>query len=351
MDAVDLDVLATCGTWLQRAHRVALVTVMRTWGSAPRPPGSMMALRDDGQIAGSVSGGCIEDDLVARVRGEGLDAIACQRIPKIVRYGVSADDAHRMGIPCGGTLQLAVEHLAAHSMVSELLQRLKARRLTRRTLDLRTGAVVLCDAHVNDELYFDDSRLVCVLGPRFRLLVIGAGQLSRYLCQMAIGLGFEVTVCDPRDEFSHAWDVADVAVLSGMPDDVLHAIHPDARTAVIALTHDPKLDDLALMDALRTPAFYVGALGSRINNLRRRERLADHFGLSQAELARLRGPAGIYIGSRNASEIALSIMAEIVAAKNGVAQRIDRDVGAVKEALAAYPNARSRADTVPATPT
>jgi xanthine dehydrogenase accessory factor len=173
-----------------------------------------------------------------------------------------------------------------------------------------------------------------VLGPRHRLLIIGAGQLSRYLCRTAAGLGFDVTVCDPREEYAEGFEAEGIALTCCMPDDAVLAMQPDERTAVVALTHDPKLDDLALMDALKTPAFYVGALGSRANDARRRERLKEHFGVTEEELARLRGPAGIYIGSRTPSEIALSILAEIVAAKNGVALSRRLAVGEAKNARA-----------------
>jgi xanthine dehydrogenase accessory factor len=333
MDAVDLDVLRRCAAWQSQGRETVLITVMRTWGSSPRPPGAMMALREDGCVAGSVSGGCIEDDLIAQVHRAGIGAIAPDGRPRIVTYGVKAEDALRFGLPCGGTLQLVIEPLGIQSRVAELVERLTARALTRRTLHLQTGAVTLDAAQVASELHFDDRQLECVLGPRFRLLVIGAGQLSRYLCQGAVGLGFDVTVCDPRQEYAEGFDLEEVTLLRRMPDDAVLEMHPDERTAVVALTHDPKLDDLALMDALRTPAFYVGALGSRVNNDKRRERLKEHFGVTDEELARLHGPAGLYIGSRTPPEIALSILVEIVAAKNGVAVPGHLAVGNAKHAL------------------
>jgi xanthine dehydrogenase accessory factor len=157
-----------------------------------------------------------------------------------------------------------------------------------------------------------------VFGPRYRLLVIGAGQLTAYLCSMALGLGFDITVCDPREEYTTSWDVPGVRVIREMPDDVVRAMGPDRSMAVIALTHDPKLDDLALMEALRSPAFYVAAIGSRSNNARRRERFLQHFDMTEDEVGRLHGPAGLYIGSKTPPEIALSILAEMIAAKNCV---------------------------------
>jgi xanthine dehydrogenase accessory factor len=150
------------------------------------------------------------------------------------------------------------------------------------------------------------------------MLVIGASQLSGYLAQTAVGLGYQVTVCDPRAEYADAWDVAGVELVTTMPDDAVVAMNLDERCAVVALTHDPKLDDLALLEALKSPAFYVGALGSRANNAKRRERLRE-FDLTEREIARLHGPIGLYIGSRTPPEIAVSILAEITAIKNGVA--------------------------------
>ncbi|WP_280155801.1 XdhC family protein [Piscinibacter sp. XHJ-5] len=337
MDAVDVDVLSRCASWLALGREAALLTVVRTWGSSPRPAGAMMAIRDDGLVAGSVSGGCIEDDLIAKVRDAGIKAVAPGGKPCLVTYGVRAEEAHRFGLPCGGTLQLALEPLGSHSRIEELVQRLERRVLTLRTLHLDSGAVDLGDASCVDELHCDEQTLRSVLGARFRLLVIGAGQLSRYLCQIAVGLGFDVTVCDPRDEYAETFDPEGVQLVRCMPDDAVQAMALDERSAVIALTHDPKLDDLALMDALETPAFYVGALGSRANNASRRERLKTHFGMTDEQLARLRGPAGLYIGSRTPPEIALSILAEIVAAKNGVAMPRLLGVGEAKDAFAARP--------------
>nr|WP_311530037.1 XdhC family protein [uncultured Ralstonia sp.] len=313
MDSVDLEVLKTSARWLEQGRRVLLVTVVKTWGSSPRPEGAMLALRDDGVVIGSVSGGCIEDDLIDRVRREGLHYTQ----PEAVKYGISAEEAHRFGLPCGGTLQLVLEPLNASSGIDALLHAVEAGQLVARTLDMATGASMLEHANVTDGLQFDEARLVTIHGPRYRMLIIGAGQLSRYLCQIAVGLDYQVTVCDPREEYSEEWSIPGVAMVRTMPDDTVMAMKLDERCAVIALTHDPKLDDLALMEALKTPAFYVGALGSRRNNANRRERLKE-FDLSDAELARLHGPVGIYIGSRTPPEIAISILAEVTAAKNGV---------------------------------
>ena len=183
-------------------------------------------------------------------------------------------------------------------------------------MTLATGRASLSPAQAADGLAFDGERLVTIHGPRYRMLVIGAGQLSRYLCQIAVGRLPGDGVRSTRG-IHGCVDVPGTRVVHTMPDDTVLDMNLDARSAVIALTHDPKLDDLALMEALKTPAFYVGALGSRRNNAARRERLRE-FDLNEAELARLHGPAGIYIGSRTPPEIAISILAEITAAKNNV---------------------------------
>jgi xanthine dehydrogenase accessory factor len=313
MDSVDLEVLKSSARWLEEGHRALLVTVVKTWGSSPRPEGAMLSVRDDGLVVGSVSGGCIEDDLIDRVRQRGIE----QTRPEAVKYGITAEEAHRFGLPCGGTIQLVLEPLTPQSGIAELCNAVEDGRLVAREVDMVTGAVRLDAALATDGVHFDGERLLTIHGPRYRMLVIGAGQLSRYLCNIAVGLDYQVTVCDPREEYTEEWNIPGTKIVRTMPDDTVIEMKLDERCAVIALTHDPKLDDLALMEALKTPAFYVGALGSRRNNQARRERLKE-FDLNEAELARLHGPVGIYIGSRTPPEIAVSILAEVTAAKNGV---------------------------------
>ena len=313
MDSVDLEVLKSSARWLEEGHRALLVTVVKTWGSSPRPEGAMLAVRDDGLVVGSVSGGCIEDDLIDRVRQKGIE----QTRPEAVKYGITAEEAHRFGLPCGGTIQLVLEPLTPQSGIADLCHAVEDGRLVAREVDMVTGAVRLDAALATDGVHFDGERLLTIHGPRYRMLVIGAGQLSRYLCNIAVGLDYQVTVCDPREEYTEELSIPGTKIVRTMPDDTVIEMKLDERCAVIALTHDPKLDDLALMEALKTPAFYVGALGSRRNNQARRERLKE-FDLNDTELARLHGPVGIYIGSRTPPEIAVSILAEVTAAKNGV---------------------------------
>jgi len=313
MDSVDLQVLKSARDWVDAGRRVVMATVIRTWGSAPRPIGALTAIRDDGMVVGSVSGGCIEDDMIDLVRKGEL----VKDKPATTRYGVTAEEAKRFGLPCGGTLELVLEPLTTASALGELLARVERHELVSRRLDMVTGHVALAPATPNDQLTFDAATLVTVHGPRWRLIIIGAGQLSSFLAQMAQGLDYQVTICDPRAEYAEGWDVPGVELKRGMPDDVVIEMNPDGHTAVVTLTHDPKLDDMALMEALKSPAFYVGAIGSHRNNEARRRRLAE-FDLSQDEIARLHGPVGLKLGAKTPPEIAIAILAEMTAVRNGV---------------------------------
>ncbi|PLC50910.1 cytochrome oxidase I [Pollutimonas subterranea] len=318
MESIDVRVLRTLRDWRADGHRALLATVIRTWGSSPRPVGAMMALREDGRAVGSVSGGCIEDDLIFRhTRAHGAQGIP-HGLPQVVRYGVSADEAHQFGLPCGGTLELLLEFDPPHDSLAELVQRLETGELVRRTVSRLDGSVTLDHADEPEHLQFDDSRLTSIFGPEYRMLLIGAGMLTEYLSTMALFSGFSVTVCDPRVEYMDAWSLPGVKKLVEMPDDAVVAFRPDQRSCIIALSHDPKLDDLALLEALHSPAFYVGAIGSRRNSQSRRARMIEHFNETEASLERLRGPVGIHINSKTPAEIAVSVMAEILAVKNGV---------------------------------
>lgn len=328
MDSIDLEVLKAADSWIDDGQACELVTVVQTWGSSPRPVGAMMVIRNDGHVIGSVSGGCIEDDLIARVRDAGIT----RSMPELVTYGISADEAHRFGLPCGGTIKLAIEPLSGKSGIKQLLAHVVRHELVKRQLDLVSGEVRLSPATADAALDLTLGVLSTIHGPRWRLLIIGAGQLSQFLAQIATGLDYHVVVCDPREEYRLTWQVNGVEVIHAMPDDLVIDMKMDSRTAVVALTHDPKLDDLALMEALKSDAFYVGAIGSRINNARRRERLKE-FDLSDEQLQRLHGPIGLYIGSKTPAEIAISILAELTAVRNGVALPDTVNIASVKDAI------------------
>jgi len=269
MNSTDLSVLRSAVSWLKAGHSVAIATVVQTWGSAPRPVGSWLAIRDDGQVAGSVSGGCVEDDLIRRVQTD----ILTRATPEMVVYGVSQQEAARFGLPCGGTLRLLVEPKPELATLEKLLAQISSHQITRRTVNIGTGISTLDTGSRHDEFLCNDHEMQTTYGPRWRMVIIGAGQLSLYTADFALASDFEVIVVDPREEYAEGLNRDDLIFHKGMPDDVLLEIGVDPHTAIVALTHDPKLDDMALMEALKSPAFYVGALGSRKNTQKRKERL------------------------------------------------------------------------------
>src|SRR5207253_11071496 len=214
MDSVDLEVLRKSAEWLAAGRRVLLVTVVKTWGSSPRPPGALLAVRDDGHVAGSVSGGCIEDDIVERSRREG----AYVKRPQTVTYGVSAEDARKFGLPCGGTIQLVLEPLAPQSRIGELLELVQQGNLVARTLDLESAEVALARAGTAAGLSFDGQVLTTVHGPRYRMLAIRGSQLPKDLAQIAVGRDYEMAVCGPREVYGETCDIPAIMLVMTMPD-------------------------------------------------------------------------------------------------------------------------------------
>jgi xanthine dehydrogenase accessory factor len=313
METADHEVLRTVIGWLAGGETVYLATVAKTFGSSPRPPGSLAALRADGRFVGSVSGGCMEDDLVTRLRSGRLP----EKFPMVVTYGVTRDEAHRFGLPCGGKLELVLERLESADSLQSVLEKIDMRQQVVRCVCLDTGEASLHPVTAREEIIYDGRNLHKLFGPNWRLLLIGAGQLSRFVAQMGLALDYEVIVCEPREELASQWQVDGAVLDLRMPDDAVRAI-TDERCAVLALTHDPKLDDMALLEALARPAFYVGALGSHANNDKRRGRLAS-LGVPRENLARLHGPIGLAIGSKTPAEIAIAVLAGITAARHGIA--------------------------------
>lgn len=313
MNSTDLSVLKAAVNWLQNGHQVAIATVVQTWGSSPRPIGSWLAIREDGQVMGSVSGGCVEDDLISRVQTD----ILTKSKPEMVVYGVTQQEATRFGLPCGGTLRLLVEPKPELPILEEILRLIANHQIIARIVRLDDGKSRLEQSNRLDSFYFDNTLMRTTYGPRWRMVIIGAGQLSLYTADFAHASDFEVIVIDPREEYAEGINREHVQFIKGMPDDVLLEIEVDSHTAVVALTHDPKLDDMALMEALKSPAFYVGALGSRINTKKRKERLLD-FDISPEQVQRLHGPVGLFIGALTPPEIAVSILAEVIAVKYGL---------------------------------
>ena len=313
MESTDHEVLRNAIDWLEQGQSVTLFTVASTWGSSPRPAGSMLAISADGRLSGSVSGGCVEEDLLQRLQDGSLSVTA----PTLIDYGVNRDDAARFGLPCGGRLELVAEQLQTATPLRPILQAIEERRLITRRVCLTTGESSLHAATASDVFTYAQHTLSKPFGPNWRMLLIGAGQLSRYVAQFALALDYDVIVCDPREEYARSWQVPGTQLDHRMPDDAVTALATDQRCVVMALSHDPKLDDMALMNALNADLFYVGALGSQRNNEKRRERLAT-LGISPVNLTRLHGPIGLPIGSKTPPEIAIAILAEVTAARHAI---------------------------------
>lgn len=316
MTSLDLDVLSTAAAWLNAGHRVHLFTVVSTWGSAPRLPGALLAVRHDGHMVGSVSGGCIEDHLADLAQQNALPAQ-----PTMLEYGVSQNEAIKSGIPCGGRLQVFAEPLStAHQAhLQQLIGFIQAGKLVKRSVHTRRGDTKLLEALPGSAPHLENDWFNSYFGPKWRLLIIGANQLGATLASMAQALEFDVTICDPREHMRAEWHVEGAHWAYGMPDDVVLDMQCDLHTAIVAVTHDPKLDDMALLEALKSDAFYVGALGAKNNQTKRRERL-KLFDLSDMEIGRLHGPVGLNIGSRTPAEIAVAILAELVQVRSQMRQ-------------------------------
>ncbi len=307
----DYDVLLKAREWLDDGHKVLLVTVLKTWGSSPRPVGSVMIMSDHGILHGSVSGGCVEEDLLRRY----LDQQLSESFPTRVNYGVNRAEASHFGLPCGGRLELLIEQLNDGFALQQLLDAIQHQHSVTRLVDLQSGKVSLQAVSARQSFEYNHHTVRKVFGVQWTLLLIGAGHLSHYVSQMALMLDYRVVVCDPRQEYIHNWQVEGAELTTLMPDDAVRQYAQTERSVVVALTHDPKLDDMALLDALVSKAFYVGAIGSQRNCQARRDRLRQ-MGLSTAQINRLHAPTGLPIGSHTPAEIALSILAEITRQRN-----------------------------------
>lgn len=296
-------VLETSLDWLRSGHEVELVTVVRTWGSSPKPPGSIAAVRDDGVLVGSVSGGCVEKQLSEQFRSRDL--------PQVHTHKIDDEHAKRYGLACGGELELLFESLKSTDAIEPVLKRLNCRERIKRVVNMSSQQVSVEPAVREDVFSWNDEQMVQVFGPGFRVLLVGAGELSRFTAAFALALDFEVFVVDPREHFRKAWAEPGVTLLSDSPDDAVQQYATDERSAVLALSHDPNVDDLALIEALPSSAFYVGALGSSRNHRKRCLRLAG-LDVPADAIARLRGPVGLDLGGRTSAEIAVSIVAELI---------------------------------------
>lgn len=333
MENADHQVLSRLTRWIEAGEMCWLCTVVKTWGSSPRPVGSLLSCNSQGEIAGSLSGGCIEEDLLEKLRRGEL----AESAPEVMTYGITAAETERFGLPCGGQLHIVIEPMPDQQKLADfkaIIARLDARRCVERRVDLRTGEMAVQDLERFRHLQFSgagddgDARrsgtLVQVYGPRYQLLLIGAGQLANYLAQMAQALDYHVVVCDPRPEILDQWAVDGVQLTSLMPDDAVREFAEDRFTAIITLTHDPRIDDMALMEALRRDAFFVGSLGSTRTSANRRKRLLQ-LDLSEEQVNKLHAPVGLPIGSKTPAEIAIAILAQLTALRSEKEEIVQAD--------------------------
>lgn len=325
------DILEQALAWRKAGHGVALATVVKTWGSSPRPVGSQLVINDRGAFAGSVSGGCIETFVVS----EAIDVIA-EGEPQDLSYGVSNEQAREVRLACGGTIRVFVERAPELSEIEKLVHDQPLARV----VDLRTGrSAIVGEGAVEGDLGLAPDTLADVrwrldhdqggllrageaelylrvyAAPR-KLIVIGAVHIAQALAPMATAVGFAVSVIDPRPLFATVERLPGVTVITERVDKAMAGFVLDRRSALVALAHDAILDDPALKAALASPAYYIGCLGSRRTHAARLERLRE-AGFADDALARLHAPIGLDIGGRSPGEIAVSILAEIIAAGNG----------------------------------
>ena len=306
--------------WLGSEQSVWLCTILKTWGSSPRPVGAMMACTPEGDLIGSISGGCIEEDFLEQLRNGQLKQRFHEEgnVPFVVKYGVTAEEQARLKLPCGGQLHVLLELIEPtdqnKGMFARLLDALEQHTSISRIVNLESGEILTADDSRDDAVVIQGNRMSHSLSPMYRLLLLGAGDVAKYVAEMARALEYDVTLCDPRPNYLDNWEVEGVEKTSRLPDDVVRERFSNPYSGIVALAHDPRVDDMALMEALKTDAFYVGAMGSERTSAARRERLPE-LGLSQEEIERLHAPIGFQIESKTPAEIAISIMAEVTAEK------------------------------------
>lgn len=319
MKQLDLQVIQQARQWLAEGRAVWLCTVLSTFGSAPRGPGAMLVCLENGEHRGSLSGGCVEEDFLERVGREYF-----QPVNQVVRYG-EGGFAPSLALPCGGVLDVLIEYLLPGPAVAAHLERIEqafggAALLSREVrLGGREHGIVPAgmDAprvHVQDEL------ISIRIGAVQRMILAGLSPVAEFCASFALALGYEVIVCDPRREVIAGFALPGVEVREVLPAVFIADGGCHAATAVVALTHDPRLDDLTLLEAVRTPAFYIGAMGSQRTSSKRFERLARIGGLDASALARIHAPIGLHLGSKTPAEIAMAVMADVLRVSNGIAR-------------------------------
>ncbi|XOZ34776.1 XdhC family protein [Halomonadaceae bacterium KBTZ08] len=316
-------VLQQVNRWLARGEQAWLCTVLRTWGSSPRPPGSMLAVNAAGEWAGSVSGGCLEEALIREVV-EGSDPASSA--PRLVDHGVTEAEQAQWRLPCGGRMRLVIEVLnpERHSgPVARVLDDLAERRSVTRRVDWQSGDWLFAGASVPGRIEEHEQEFLHTVGPRSRMLMIGAGEVARYVGRMALMNGFSVALCEPRQLFLDGWEEPGIQCHACLPDDLIERDFNDAHCAILALGHDPRIDDMGLLAALETNAFYIGAMGSQRTAAQRRERLYQ-LGVTDSRMGRIHAPIGFSIGSKAPPEIAVATMAQVLAERHRLLERLIR---------------------------
>lgn len=333
IENADQHVLTQLTRWLEAGQSAWLATVVKTWGSSPRPVGSLLSCNEEGHVVGSLSGGCIEEDLLEKLQQGDL----ARDKPEVMVYGKTQEEGERFNLPCGGQLHIVIEpqiddrNLQTFHRIAE---RLASRECVERRVDIATGEMTTTDkdrfAHLNFIGEFDNTDtpnerfLVQTYGPRYQLFLIGAGMVSQYLAQMAQMLDYHVVVCDPREEMIGQWTIEGTQLINDMPDDAVRKYADDYFSAIVALTHDPRIDDMGLMEALKTDAFFIGAMGSTRTSAKRRERLLL-LDLTEEQINKLHAPVGLSIGSKTPAEIAVAILAQLTALRSQKEHIIEAD--------------------------
>lgn len=319
MKQLDLQVIQQARQWVAEGHPIWLCTVLSTFGSAPRGPGAMLVCRENGQYRGSLSGGCVEEDFLERVASEFFEPIN-----QVVRYG-EGGFAPNLALPCGGVLDVLIEYLLPGEAVQQHLARIEqafagAALLSREVwLGGREHGIGVAAMNA-PRVKVDGEHISLRIGAVQRIILAGLSPVAEFCASFAVALGYEVIVCDPRTELLAGFSLPGVEVHEVLPAVFIAGGGCHAATAVVALTHDPRLDDLTLLEAVRTEAFYIGAMGSRRTSDKRFERLSRIGGLDDRTLQRIHAPIGLHLGSKTPAEIAMAVMADILRVSNGVAR-------------------------------
>ena len=313
LERSEINVLSKALEWHENGYRVCVISVIKTWGSSPRPVGAIMSINSEGLSIGSVSGGCIEDELITKI---------VNNFPKSSLFLSFSSEEHK-SLPCGGNVDLLVEPITNSNEWYDLLSKIKSHKNIFRIIDRdNPNNCELKEEEINRD--HSKENIMINYPPPWRLLIIGSGDLSLSVFKIRSLMCYNVSICDPRKEFTESWIGSNILIHRMMPDDFIIKQNCDSKTAIVALTHDPKIDDLAMIEALKTNAFYIGALGSVRTAEARQKRLIEHFEFTEEEVSKISAPIGIDFATKKVNEIALSVMAEITIVKNGVSVSTNR---------------------------